>query len=71
MGNTDLKDGHATPKFWVFVNFISHIYVNCKNHLICYIIGHDYHGHYLHAGGLIVNNYVREIKVREVNVIRE
>ena len=27
-----------------------------------------YHGHYLHAGGLSVNNYVRENKVREVNV---
>ena len=50
------------------IQIISHIYVNCKNHLICYIIGHDYHGHYLHAGGLIVNNYVRENKVREVNV---
>ena len=33
-----------------------------------YIIGHNYHGHYLHAGGLGVNNYVRENKVREVNV---
>ena len=33
-----------------------------------YIIGHNYHGHYLHAGGLSVNNYVRENKVREVNV---
>ena len=22
MGNTDLKDGHATPKFWDFVNYI-------------------------------------------------
>ena len=33
-----------------------------------YIIGHNYHGHYLHAGGLSVNNYVREYKVREVNV---
>ena len=33
-----------------------------------YIIGHNYHGHYLHAGGLSVNNYVRESKVREVNV---
>ena len=21
-----------------------------------YIIGHNYHGHYLHAGGLSVNN---------------
>ena len=27
----------------------------------------NYHGHYLHAGGLSVNNYVRENKVREVN----
>ena len=25
-----------------------------------YIIGHHYHGHYLHAGRLSVNNYVRE-----------
>ena len=33
-----------------------------------YIIGHNYHGHYLHAGDLSVNNYVRENKVREVNV---
>ena len=33
-----------------------------------YIIGHNYHGHYLHAGGLSVNDYVRENKVREVNV---
>ena len=33
-----------------------------------YIIGHNYHGHYLHAGGLSVNNYVRENKVRKVNV---
>ena len=33
-----------------------------------YIIGHNYHGHYLHAGGFSVNNYVRENKVREVNV---
>ena len=33
-----------------------------------YIIGHNYHGHYLHAGGLSVNNYVRENKAREVNV---
>ena len=33
-----------------------------------YIIGHNYNGHYLHAGGLSVNNYVRENKVREVNV---
>ena len=33
-----------------------------------YIIGHNYHGHYFHAGGLSVNNYVRENKVREVNV---
>ena len=33
-----------------------------------YIIGHNYHGHYLNAGGLSVNNYVRENKVREVNV---
>ena len=33
-----------------------------------YIIGHNYHGHYLHAGGLSVNNYVRENKVREVYV---
>ena len=33
-----------------------------------YIIGHNYHGHYLHAGGLSVNNYVRENKVCEVNV---
>ena len=33
-----------------------------------YIIGHNYHGHYLHAEGLSVNNYVRENKVREVNV---
>ena len=33
-----------------------------------YIIGHNYHGHYLHAGGLSVNNYVRENKVRDVNV---
>ena len=32
------------------------------------IIGHNYHGHYLHAGGLSVNNYVRENKAREVNV---
>ena len=30
------------------------------------IIGHNYHGHYLHAVGLSVNNYVRENKVREV-----
>ena len=36
--------------------------------LITYIIGHNYHGHYLHGGGLSVNNYVRENKVREVNV---
>ena len=35
---------------------------------MAYIIGHNYHGHYLHAGGLSVNNYVRENKVREVNV---
>ena len=35
---------------------------------INYIIGHNYHGHYLYAGGLSVNNYVRENKVREVNV---
>ena len=35
---------------------------------LSYIIGHNYHGHYLHAGGLSVNNYVRENKVREVNV---
>ena len=33
-----------------------------------YIIGHNYHGHYLHAGGLCVNKYVRENLVREVNV---
>ena len=33
-----------------------------------YIIGHNYHGHYLQAGGLRVNNHVRENKVREVNV---
>ena len=35
-----------------------------------FIIGHNYHGHYLHAGGLrvSVNNYARENKVREVNV---
>ena len=33
-----------------------------------YIIGHNSHGHYLHAGGLSVNNYVRENKIREVNV---
>ena len=33
-----------------------------------YIIGHNYHGHYSHAGGLSVNNYVRENIVREVNV---
>ena len=33
-----------------------------------YIIGLNYHGHYLHAGGLSVNNYVRENKVREVYV---
>ena len=25
-----------------------------------YIIGLNYHGHYLRAGGLSVNNYVRE-----------
>ena len=40
--------------------------------LICrgdtYIIGLNYHGHYLYAGGLSVNNYVRENKVREVYV---
>ena len=36
--------------------------------VVGYIIGHNYHGHYLHAGGLSVNNYVRENKVREVNV---
>ena len=28
----------------------------------------NYHGHYLPAGGLSVNNYVRENKVREVIV---
>ena len=33
-----------------------------------YIIGLNYHGHYFHAGGLSVNNYVRENIVREVNV---
>ena len=33
-----------------------------------YIIGHDYHGYYLHAGGLGSNHYVCENKVREVNV---
>ena len=33
-----------------------------------YIIGHNYHGHYLHAGGSSVNSYVRENKVREVYV---
>ena len=37
-------------------------------HKSTYIIGHNYHGHYLHAGSLSVNNYVRENKVREVNV---
>ena len=31
-------------------------------------IGHNYHGHYLHAGGLSVNSYGRKNKVREVNV---
>ena len=35
---------------------------------LIYIIGHNYHGHYLQAGGLSMNNYVRENKVREVNV---
>ena len=35
---------------------------------LTYIIGHNYHGHYLHAGGFSGNNYVRENKVREVNV---
>ena len=36
-----------------------------------YIIGLNYHGHYLHAGGLSVNNYVRENKVREVMSVNE
>ena len=35
---------------------------------VTYIIGQNYHGHYFHAGGLSVNNYVGENKVREVNV---
>ena len=26
-----------------------------------YIVGHNYHEHYFHAGVLSVNNYVREI----------
>ena len=37
-----------------------------------YIIRHNYHGHYLHAGGLSVNNCVRENRVREVKLnVRE
>ena len=38
----------------------------CDVHNSIYIIGHNYHGHYLHAGGLSVNNYARENQVREV-----
>ena len=43
--------------------FVCDVKVNFRLH-----IGHNYHGHYLHAGGLSVNNYVRKNKVREANV---
>ena len=33
---------------------------NCNHENTSYIIGHNYHGHYWHAGRLSVNNYVRE-----------
>ena len=50
---------------------------NAKNLMTSYvndpfsdIIMHNYHGHYLHPGGLSVNNYVREkksVKLMSVN----
>ena len=33
-----------------------------------YIIGHNNHGHYSHAGGCSVNSYVRENNVRDIHI---
>ena len=58
------KPSHSQPRGVIDDGAPSSLTVN----VAVYIIGHNYHGHYLHAGGLSVNNYVREKKVREVNV---
>ena len=47
-------------------NFVN--YLETNRSFAVYIIGHNYHGHCLHARGYSVNNYVRENKAREVNV---
>ena len=41
------------------VRAITFFYFN-QAYRILYLIGHNYHGHYSHARGPCVNNYVRE-----------